>query len=70
MHEKYVHHNIVQKDIGPLRQRIYTQDETGYIKTFRITRARYVVGTYNDLELVHSLEITSTYNSFYQSART
>ena len=46
------------------------QDETGYIKAFRIARARYVVGTYNDLELVHRLEITSTCNSFYESART
>ena len=69
MHEKYVHHNIVQKDIGPLRQRIYTQDETGYIKAFRIARARYVVGTYDDLERVHRLKIISSYNSVYESAR-
>ena len=28
-----------------------------------------MVGTYDDLELIHSLKITSSYNSFYESAR-
>ena len=58
--------------IGLVYWRIYTKDETqaGYIKAFRIARARYVVGTYNDLELVHSLKKMSTYNSFYEMAGT
>ena len=70
MHEEYVDHNIVQKDIEPLCQRIYTQDETGYIKAFRIARARYVAGTYNDLERVRKLKMISSYNSVYESAGT
>ena len=69
MHEKYVHHNIVQKDNMTLMpENIYARRD--WVHKGSPDRESTVRGTYNDLELVHSLKMTSTYNSFYESART
>ena len=69
MHEKYVHHNIVQKDNTTITtENIYARRDWVH-KGFPDYEST-VRGTYNDLELVHSLKIASTYNSFYESART
>ena len=69
MPEEYVHHSIVQKDnTTVMPENIYARQDWVH-KGFRDGEST-VCGTYNDLELVHSHKITSTYNMFYKSART
>ena len=67
MHEEYVHHNIVQKDHTTIiPENMYARRD--WVHKGFPDRESAVRGTYNDLELVHSLKIMSSYNSFYESA--
>ena len=69
MHEKYVHHNIVQKDNTTfMPENIYARQD--WVHKGFPDRESTVHGTYDDLELVYNLKMTSTCNSFYESART
>ena len=69
MDEEYVDHNIVQKDnTTVMLENIYARQD--WVPKDFPDRESTVHGTYDDLELIHSLKIMSTYNSCYESAGT
>ena len=67
MHEKYASQNIVETgDTTIIPENIYGRRD--WVHKGFPDRESTVRGTYNDLELVHSHKIMSTYNSFYERA--